>query len=599
MIDLTDFTRKSDTSREDALYRYLLSVEPDLLYDYNARVNGDGVYVGYKTLREFYKGKQWSFKPDENGNMRTYNYCFVVVENMTAFLAAEPPEMSHEPIDVTDPVERVASEQITKFLSMVHDRNKLPMTFQKGARIGSMLGDTFIVGPFWDAKNKNITYDIAERPELIRPIWESDNFHNIVGYEIQYQMDLKTAEQRFAKQMKARGIQRLLPDTVPYQFAGAIPERQTYQKMVTIKIYVDDTESLWVANEKILDYQKHNSGFISLIHIPNIHLIGEPKGTSDLENVLDPQQEYNISNSEVKDILDAVAFPLLWGNEIDSMSEINTGRGTIYNMPEKSTLNAIQVSGNPTVVENYSSTRRNDIIAMARLNDVVVQGGGNISHVSGRAMSVLMQGINNSVGLKKPFWEAAFELLNENILKLAEQHVPGAKEIIRGNYNTSVFISSAYMRSITDELNKLTHKTQSLTTTMKNIGIPSPDDEIKLMKEELADITLNVELSRQPGMAMQLEAQQQQQAQQQEQAQTAQNENAVISQPGAISPTLQEGQNQPGESPASVPGQGNPMSPAGAVARGSQMATNAPMMPSGNFPNTGGMNPADMMSTQR
>lgn len=568
--------------REDQLMDYLSTLDEELRYDYDARLNGDGVYVGYKTLRDFYKGKQWSYKPGENATMRSYNYCNVVVENMTAFLASEPPESTHEPRDVTDEVQVVVSEQITKFLKLVHDQNRLAIEFQKGARVGSLTGDTFILGPFWNPVDKVITYRVAERPELVRPIWATDDFSELDGFILRYRMNPKRAERMWARQMKERGIESLVPDQTGYAGANTPTSDdapKTEQSMVTVTEYYDDSENVIIINGKVIDYVKHDNGFIPCEYIPNVHLPGESRGTSDLENILDAQQEYNIGNSAVKDILDAVGYPLLWGNELENLSEVQTGRGVIYNMPEKSTLNAIQVSGNPSVVENYSDKRKGDITAIAKLNEVVISGAGNVSQMSGRAMSVLMQGINNSVSLRKPFWQAALERLNENILILAEKHVPGAKELIRGNYNTTVFISSAYMRSITDELNKLTHKIQSLKTTMKNVGIPSPTEELKVMKTELDDETLNIELSRQPGLKRTWEkedrAEQQAQAQQQQIDQELPADAA--NGPSNGGQVLTEDQNQGGELPQATPGQ-RVATPGGAVNQETQQQTGAPVM---------------------
>jgi len=558
-------------ARELELSKYVEEIDGKLQQDFDSRVNGDGIYVGYNTLRDFYKGKQWSYKPEENGTMRTYNYCFVVVENMTAFLSSEKPEIIHEPPKIADQLERVISEELTKFLKTVHDYNKLHIQFQKGARVGSLTGDTYIIGPFWDDVKKQIFYRTIERPELIRPIWKTDDFTEMAGFILQYRMDLKSAEKLYATQMKERGISSLKEDANAYEgVASQSPTgNQTSQPMVNIKEYWDDDEYIIKINGKVVDYSKHEYGFVPCYHIPNINLPGETKGTSDLENLLDAQQEYNIGSSSEKDILDAVAFPTLWGNNIDNISEIETGRGVIYNVPEESTLNAIQISGNPSVVDNYSANRRTDIVAVSRQNDVTVGGGSSVTQLSGRAMAVMMQGVNNSVNLRKPFWQDAFEELNANILILAERFIPGADELIRGNYRTSVFISSAYMRSVVDELNKLTHKTQSLETTMKNMGIPSPSEEIKIMKEEMKDPVLNIELSRQPGLLKQWEA---------EEAQASMPPPPVAPSGGAPGqPTLSEGQNQPGESPMAAPGQAI-ATPAGAVNQQTQQSTQSPIL---------------------
>ena len=555
---------ENQQQKEQDLDRYVTDIDSKLEDDYTKRLNGDGTYVGYTTLRDFYKGKQWSYTPEEGATMRTYNYSFVVVENMTAFLASEKPEIIHEPSKVADPLDRVISEQLTKLLNVVHDYNSLHIQFQKGARIGSMIGDTFIVGPFWDKEKRQITYRVVDKPELVRPIWKTDDFTELAGFIMSYRIDLRVAEKMYAEKMKERGITSLVADPADTHGQPA----PTNQSMANVKIYWDDTEFLLKVKGKILDYVEHKSGFVPCQYIPNIQLPGENKGTSDLENLLDAQQQYNIGASGEKDILDAVAYPILWGNNLDNISEIQTGKGTVYNVPEDSVLNAIQITGNPSVVDNYSKDRRADIISLARQNDVVITGSSSVAQMSGRAMAVIMQGVNNSVNLRKPFWQSAFQNLNANILKMMERYLPESKELIRGNYKTSVFITSAYMRSVVDELNKLTHKTQSLESTMKNMGINSPSEEIKIIKEEMKDPILNIELSRQPGLLRTWE----------QEEQMAKEEAAAPAQPQvAGQPTLTEGENQPGESPAPIPGQ-RMNTPEGEVNQETQQNTQAPII---------------------
>jgi hypothetical protein len=105
--------------RAKSLAEYVTSIDAQLRHDWTKRVYGDGVYSGYKTLRDFYKGKQWSFKKEGGGTMRTYNYVFTVVENMTAFLTNEAPQMSCPSRDITDAVERAIAEGKTKLLDSI------------------------------------------------------------------------------------------------------------------------------------------------------------------------------------------------------------------------------------------------------------------------------------------------------------------------------------------------------------------------------------------------------------------------------------------------------------------------------------------------
>src|SRR3990167_6022248 len=178
------------TPRALELKSYITEIEGTIRQDWTRRVYGDGVYSGYQTLRDFYKGKQWSFRRDGGGTMRTYNYVFTIVENMTAFLTNEPPQISCPPRNVTDPVERSMAEGRTKLLDAIHEDNALSLVFQRAVRTGSITGDAFIFGaiPTFKVNEEGVkTFDRIrywniERPENIRVIWRDENFGEIGGF---------------------------------------------------------------------------------------------------------------------------------------------------------------------------------------------------------------------------------------------------------------------------------------------------------------------------------------------------------------------------------------------------------------------------------
>lgn len=303
----------------------------------------------------------------------------------------------------------------------------------------------------------------------------------------------------------------------------------------------------------IAEYIKHDWGFVPLHYVPNIHLPGEPRGTSDIENELDAQQEYNERSSDMADIIKEISNPTYWGKNLDNITEIRSGNRVIYQLGDDAELNAMPRSGQTAAMEQYTKDRREDIIGLSGMSQVMFPGA-NVLQATGRALSVLMQGVNNKVTLRKGWWEKAFKNLNMTILFHAQNHVPGAKDVIGDWFKTDVFIASVLLRNVSDEINKFQSKIQSLTTTQKNVGIQSPTEEQNLMKSELEDPILATEIAKQPGLLHQI-IQQRMQAEQEAEAQVA----------GQPSPIASESDNVPGDSPASVRGVAPPVSPDGAV----------------------------------
>jgi len=491
------------------LAKEITALEGTIRLDWTRRVYGDGVYSGYQTLRDFYKGKQWSFRKEGGGTMRTYNYCFTIVENMTAFLTNEPPQISCPPRNVTDPVERGLAEGRTKLLDAIHEDNALSLVFQRAVRTGSITGDAFIFGAIPTFKTDDdgvktfdrIRYWNIEKPEHIQVLWKDENFNEMDGFIKKYRISVESAKRLFKIELKDKKF----VIQADYDAENPSDTQKTEVPMVTIK-------ELWMENEYLLmfnndnkpvHYVKHDFGFVPLQYIPNIHLPGEPKGTSDIEHELDPQQEYNERASDLADIIKEIARPAYWGKNLDNLSEVRSGQIVIYQVGDDGDIQAMPKSGQTFPLESYLEDRKNDIIALSGMNQVLYPGS-QVLQATGRALSVVMQGVNNKVSLRKEWWVRAFKELNKSILFHAENHIPNAKLLIDGFYKTDVFVSSVLLRSVVDEISKFQAKVQSLTTTQHNVGISNPSEEQKLMKEELQDEILATEIAKQPGLLHQI-----------------------------------------------------------------------------------------------
>jgi hypothetical protein len=203
------------------------------------------------------------------------------------------------------------------------------------------------------------------------------------------------------------------------------------------------------------------------------------------------------------DIIKEVAKPAYWGKNLDNLTEVRSGQIVIYQVGDDGDIQAMPKSGNTVAVETYLNDRKQDIVSLSGLNNVLYPGN-QVMQATGRALSVVMQGVNNKVSLRKEWWTKAFKDLNKTILFHAENHIKDAKLLIHGNYKTDVFISSVLLRSVADEISKFQAKVQSLTSTQHNVGISNPSEEQKLMKQELEDPILATEIAKQPGLLHQI-----------------------------------------------------------------------------------------------
>jgi hypothetical protein len=573
-----EFSVGEQSPRALEVSKYVSEMDAQLRLDWTRRVYGDGVYSGYKTLRDFYKGKQWSFKKEGGGTMRTYNYVFTIVENMTAFLTNEPPQMSCPARDIADPIERAIAEGKTKLLDAIHEENYVSLVFQKAVRTGSITGDAFIFGAIPTFKTNDegkkefdsIRYWNIEKPETIRVIWKDANFAEIGGFIKQYRISVVMANKMFAEEIKKSGVKI----TADFDTEN-VDNEPTEVPMCTIKEYWDENEYLLMFSKdnKPVHYVKHDWGFVPLQYVPNTHLPGEPKGTSDIEHELDPQQEYNERASDFADIIKEVSRPTYWGKNLDNLTEVRSGQIVIYQVGDDGDIQSMPKSGNLQGLETYLDDRKNDIISLSGLNQVLYPGSQTLQ-ATGRALSVVMQGVNNKIALRKEWWIKAFKELNSSILFLSEIYIPDAKLLIGGYYKTDVFISSVLLRSVSDEIAKFQSKVQSLTTTQHNVGIQNPSEEQKLMKEELQDEILATEIAKQPGLLHQILADRVAQMNQGG-GMSAANQAGINGQP----PIPQDPNAVEGEGVPAAAGVSSPTTPQGAIAAQAARSGGTPTRP--------------------
>jgi len=560
-------TTEEQTIKSEDLRKFVIRKKTELENDKNIRQSGvvgktgkNLKYAGYDTLRDFFDGDQWSYVPEEGGSMRVYNYIFTTVINYTAFMTNEPVEFDVPPAEITDPIEVERAERKEEILSGILTDNKFSLQFENAVMGGSMLGDSFMVGPFWDAKRKRIKFSYVRKPENIRPIFDSDDYLTIVGYIHDYYMPKEEVMFLYGEKITAKGIS--LPETPVGSNNNPRYGENTSQNMVHLMQYWDDTYTAIYVNEQEIYFEQHNWGFVPIVHVPNIPHPTRWWGISDVEHILDTQMEYNEKNSDISDIIKGDAYPTIFGKNL-SPAQVQGGVMSLIDVGDDAEIIPDPRRGKPSSLEQVVSDRQQDVYRLSGLNEIVY-GGAGVRQATGRALSVIMQSVNNRIKGRQERWRIALQELCKNIFILLERYVPNSKEVIGDTYTVDIFFPSSLLRNVTDEINKFSRKLQSRYTTMKNLGVPSPKDEEALMQKELVtDSQLQAQVQAQAQMILnQVMTQMQGQ-------QGTPNQDA----------TLNEGENQ-GENPAAVAGvsEQSPSSPEGAVAQEGFRKTGTPII---------------------
>ena len=499
--------------QEEDLKSYIIAKDSELDQDYLERVSGVNNTIGigmkiagYDWLRRFFEGDHWSYFKDDGTQPRVYNYCRTTVLNYTSFLASEPPEDDVPPRDQTDEIEVARVEEVEKILEAIKKDNSFPVVFSEAVQNQSLLGDCFIFGPYveWtkvegvEKKLPRIRFKNIKRVENVRPLWSDEDFNEMDGFIFHYRISVKKAERIYKEQMKERVIESLAPSQ-PVRYP-----RPTAYPMCTIKIYWDENYMMAMTNDKILDFVKHKWGFIPGIFVKNMSHPTRPYGVSDIEDMLEPQVEYNEAAAATRGKINQVAVPHIFYSGEGEPTEYTAGQAQMIKIGVEDKIWPDPMGQSVAPFIEYLANRKQDIHHLSMISEVFY-GSAMTAKATGRALSVLMQGVNNKVKTKQQYWKVALMKLNANILRLVEVYVPASKVLIQGYYATDIFFPSILIRNVMEEINKFNMKLQSQFTTMKNIGIPSPKEEQKIMKREWEDPSLMIEISRLPQLRLQMQ----------------------------------------------------------------------------------------------
>jgi len=463
--------------------------------------------VGYAKLRDFFDGDQWDYVPESGQKMRTYNFCRGVILNYTAFMTSEPIDIAIAPKNISDDIEVARAEAKEKVLLDILDDNQFNVLFEQAIQNGSLLGDSIILGPFYNEVTDRITIQNIKRPENVRIIWTDDSFSEISGFIHHYYVTPEKAYEIWADQIEEKNI--TLNTVEMTNVRDLTSNVKTMRRMVEVMdCWTADVHYLQVGSKE-LDFTEHNWGFVPITHVPNILHPTDAYGTSDLEDILDAQVEFNEKNSDMSEIINEQAFSKIFGKNLKPQ-EVQSGVMQLIDMGDEAELMSDPRRTSTADLSNEISRRQSSLYQLSGLNENIF-GGQGVRAVTGRALAVLMQTVNNRIKGRQVRWTLALQLLFKNIFKLVEEYIPNGKELVGGYYKTDIFFPGTLMRNITDEINKFNAKLQSQETTMKNLGIPSPREERKLMVKEMKDDIMMVEISRNPALQLQIHQMLQQQ----------------------------------------------------------------------------------------
>lgn len=481
----------------------------------------------YNLYDNFLQGNQWVniIVKQELGEERiTHNFCEPVVRKYASLLMGEVPKVSipreserrprfdvsalenppqKDEYDIETPIEFDRSEAVEKIIRQNwFEINSVEKEFYEGAYIGSGYGDTvFFI--YWDKKK---AHPILENifPGNCRLSFATNNFRDIEYAFVEKFMSLDEILERFNFVAQADQIE--VNDYVPQQFQDRPSakvkyywDKETYAVIINkIPVKID---------EKGQRFIKHNYGRVPLFLVPNLVTGKNPRGISDLKDVVSIQESYNKALSDEANLSKMYAKPkiIVQNPGKTDLSNFKSPGGKVIPVSKDAVVRPLEFAGQLFPMQNRINRVKQDFHDVSGMPPIAF-GTSQGSIVTGVAMTAQFAPTLQIIRTKMMIWNSVLKDMVSFTLDLYEKFggkYPGTKltykEIINGWRYVEFQWGNKIPRDdsiyIQNELNKQTRGIQSITKTMTNLGIDSPQDELKQIILEKNNPDLNPKLA--------------------------------------------------------------------------------------------------------
>ena len=346
---------------------------------------------GYKDLLEFYQGKHWPGRERWGEKRLTFNYARIFIDKLTSYLMTGV-NYTVEALHDT-PEDRAQAEKAEKALAEVYEENGLEQLDYETETDCAVLGDA-CYKVVWDAEQERVK---VTAPDIqgIYAWWLGDDLSRVWRVASRYALSDEEIEQIYGKK--------------PANKSALVTEVWTGQEF---ELYIDSDR---------LEKKANPYGFIPFIIYPNLR---EPKkfwGTSDLDQIREPQRELNRAMSQISHILELSGNPVAVLENIEESTDIAVRPGAVWNIPEDSKaylLDLLQGGGLRLHIDYIELLYRtlHDLSEAPR-----AAFGGMDRDLSGVAMQIELYPLMQKVLRKRAIRTTVYNRRNRMILTLMEK----------------------------------------------------------------------------------------------------------------------------------------------------------------------------------
>ena len=346
----------------------------------------------YRTNLAFYEGRQWTNQRDRRRRL-TFNYCRAIITKATSYLMKDRTVTVAPDGDSDEAAAAAADAELA--INAVWDQNNLNQLDFDTELDCAVLGDAGYKTT-WDPIAKRVRISAPDPAGVFAWRWPDDP-SRVWRVASQYQLDHDSV-------LAVTGVDP--PAIAGRQRTHTITEDWTSQ---TFQLWIDKT----LARDEPNPY-----GFVPFVLFPNLR---EPKrewGTSDVDQLIEPQRELNRVVTQTSKILELSGNPIAVLEGITEAQDIAVVPGAIWEIPtdaKASTLDLLKGGGIRLHIDFLDKVYR----AMHDLGETPRAAFGDTNRdLSGVALELELDPLIKKVDRKRLIRTDAYRQRNTQIIAL-------------------------------------------------------------------------------------------------------------------------------------------------------------------------------------
>jgi len=422
----------------------------------------------YRELLDIYKGVQWQGRERQGEKRLTFNYARVTVDKITSYL------MSGVKI-VGDPEDESArakedARRAEQALQRVYEENGLEQLDFETEADCAVLGDG-CYKVVWDTEESRVRVTAPDVQGIYT--WSrADDVGGVWRVASRYTLDSESAGALYGVKPKAKSA-------------------------MVVELWTAQDLSIWV-DERLVERRDNPFGFIPFIIFPNLREPKQAWGISDIEQIIEPQREFNRAMSQLSRILELSGNPIAVLENVESSEDIAVRPGAVWNIPEDAKaylLDLLQGGGVQLHIDYINLLYRtlHDVSESPR-----AAFGGTERDLSGIALEIELQPLLQRVNRKRAIRTVVYTRRARMILGMLEKF--GGERFGNGRVRVvwGPVLPHDTARTVASEQVMVQGGIHCRRTAMNELGVKDPEQEfLRWLEEREAILAMNRKASRQ------------------------------------------------------------------------------------------------------